>query len=81
MTRPCGRTYLCAAIYKMWNRLRFFRFFAGLTNIPKTQKDANKQDFEIKLNLTCQFNHQNNRDLNQGIFHLWSKFGGPSLNR
>ena len=67
--------------YKMWNRLRFFRFFAGLTNIPKTQKDANKQDFEIKLNLTCQFNHQNNRDLNQGIFHLWSKFGGPSLNR
>ena len=22
---------------------------------------------------------QNNRDLNQGILHLWSKFGGPSL--
>ena len=67
--------------YKTWNRLRFFRFLAGLTNITKTQKDANKQDFEIKLNLTCQFNQQNNRDLNQGIFHLWSKFGGPSLNR
>ena len=25
-------------------------------------------------------NPQNNRDLNQGILHLWSKFGGPSLN-
>ena len=24
---------------------------------------------------------QNNRDLNQGVFHLWSKFGDPSLNR
>ena len=23
---------------------------------------------------------QNNRDLNQGNFHLWSKYGGPSLN-
>ena len=23
---------------------------------------------------------QNNRDLNQDILHLWSKFGGPSLN-
>ena len=25
-------------------------------------------------------NPQNNMDLNQGILHLWSKFGGPSLN-
>ena len=25
-------------------------------------------------------NPQNNRDLNQGILHLWSKFGGRSLN-
>ena len=24
---------------------------------------------------------QNNRDLNQGLLHLWSKFGDPSLNR
>ena len=24
--------------------------------------------------------HPNNRDLNQGILHLWSKFGDPSLN-
>ena len=23
---------------------------------------------------------QNHRDLNQGILHLWSKFGDPSLN-
>ena len=26
-------------------------------------------------------NPQNNRDLNQGILHLWSKFGDPGLNR
>ena len=24
---------------------------------------------------------KNNRDLNQGLLHLWSKFGDPSLNR
>ena len=24
--------------------------------------------------------HKNNRDLNQGLLHLWSKFGDPSLN-
>ena len=81
MTRPCGQTYMCAAIIRCGTDSVSSVFFAGLTNIPKTQKDANKQDFEIKLTLTCQFNHQNNRDLNQGIFHLWSEFGGPSLNR
>ena len=26
-------------------------------------------------------NSQNNRERNQGILHLWSKFHGPSLNR
>ena len=51
-----------------------------------TKSYANKQDFEIKLNWTCQRQHPpppplNNMDLNQGIMHIWSKFGGPSLNR
>ena len=33
-------------------------------------------DFEAKFDLEG----QNNRDLNQGLIHLWSKFGDPSLN-
>ena len=37
---------------------------------------------EVKLeNLTLSsIATQNNRDLNQGVLHLWSKFGDPSLN-
>ena len=37
----------------------------------------------FKLNLTLKVNSitpQNNRDLNQCVLHLWSKFGDPSLN-
>ena len=30
--------------------------------------------------MSSSINPQNNRDLNQGILHLWSKFLGPSLN-
>ena len=38
-----------------------------------------KFDFEIKLEVKV--NHtQNNRDLKQGLLHLRSKFGDPSLN-
>ena len=38
-------------------------------------------DLEFNLTLKVKFNHpQNNRDLNQGLLHLWSKFGDPSLN-
>ena len=37
----------------------------------------------LKLNLTLKVKVNcppNNRDLNQGLLHLWSKFGDPSLN-
>ena len=45
---------MCAAIQYV-EQTPFFKCYAGLTNIWKTQKsDANKQDFENKLNLTCQ---------------------------
>ena len=37
--------------------------------------DTRKFDFLNQIIAT-----QNNRDLNQVIFHLWSKFGDPSLN-
>ena len=30
--------------------------------------------------MSSSINSQNDRDLNQGIKHLWSKFGGPNLN-
>ena len=43
----------------------------------------NGVNFDLKLNLTLKVtvNHpQNNTDLNQGLYHLWSKFGDPSLN-
>ena len=48
----------------------------------RRKSDANKEDFENKLNLTCQAQSTppKNKDLNQGILHLWSQFGGPSLN-
>ena len=50
---PVGE-HICAQPFRMWNRLRSHPFFAGLTNISKTQSDANKQDFENMLNFTCQ---------------------------
>ena len=36
----------------------------------------------LKLNLTLKVNRpQNNKDLNQGVLLLWTKFGDPSLDR
>ena len=36
--------------------------------------------FRLYLALKIKFNRpQNNRDLNQGILHTWSKYGDPSL--
>ena len=47
------------------------------------ERAQNGVNFDFELNLTLKFkvNHPpNNRDLNQGLLHLWSKFGDPSLN-
>ena len=117
---PCG----------MWKSASDSAFACDVPQIFQRRKsDANKQDFEIKLNLTYRarstpiimrilikvfcssgpylvilagtgdelscgqaqngvnfdFEGQgqspphNNRDLNQGLLHLWSKFGYPSL--
>ena len=41
------------------------------------------ENLTFKLNLTLKVKAkcpQNNRDLNQCILHLWSKFGNPNLN-
>ena len=59
----------------------FIRFLQVSQIFQRRKSDANKQDFENKLNLTSgSINPQNNRDLNQGILSIWSKFGGPILN-
>ena len=120
--------------FRMWNRLCFHPFLQVSQIFQRRKSDANQQDFENKLNLTChaqstsktigiltkvfctsgpnlvalawtgdelshgqaqngvnfelklnltlkvKVNHpQNNRHLNQGLLHLWSKFGDPSL--
>ena len=36
----------------MWNRLRFIRFLQVLQIFQRRKRDASKQDFENKLNLT-----------------------------
>ena len=33
---------------------------------------------KVKFDISSSINPQKNRDLNQGILHLWSKFGDPS---
>ena len=38
----------------MWNRLRSIRFLQVSQIFQRRKSDANKQDFENKLNLTCQ---------------------------
>ena len=132
---PVGQ-HICAQPFRMWNRLRFHPFLQVSQIFQRRKSDANKQDFENKLNLIChaqstpktigiltkvfstsgpnlvvlawtgdelsrgqaqnvvnfdfevkfdlegqgQSPPQNNRDLNQGLLHIWSKFGDPSLN-
>ena len=77
---PVGE-HICAQPFRMWKRLRFHPFLRVSLIFQRRKSDANKQDFEIKLNLTCHFNQPpNNREPNQIILHLWSKFGGSSLN-
>ena len=47
-------TFLWANIYGLWNRLCFIRFLQVSQIFQRRKSDANKQDFENKLNLTCQ---------------------------
>ena len=68
MTRFCGGTYMCGVI-KDVEQTPFHPVFLQVSQIFQRRKsDANKQEFENKLNLTSSsINPQNNRDLNQGI--------------
>ena len=46
--------HICAQPFRMWNRLRFHTFMQVSPIFQRRKSDANKQDFENKLNLTCQ---------------------------
>ena len=48
---PVGE-HICTQPFKMWNRLRFHPFLKVVQIFQKHKSDANKQDFETKLNLT-----------------------------
>ena len=58
----------------MWNRLRFIRFLQVSQIFRKS--DANKQDFENKLNLTC---HAQSTPKTTGILNKVSSTSGPDL--
>ena len=45
--------HICAQLFRMWNRLRFIRFLQVSQIFQRRKSDANKQDFENKLHLTC----------------------------
>ena len=49
---PVGE-HLRAQPCRMWNRLRFHPFLQVSQIFQRRKSDANKQDFENKLNLTC----------------------------
>ena len=46
--------HICAQPFRMWNRLRSIRFLQVSQIFQRRKSDANKQDFDNKLNLTCQ---------------------------
>ena len=50
---PVGK-HLRAQLCGMWNRPRFHSFLQVSQIFQRRKSDANKQDFENKLNLTCQ---------------------------
>ena len=76
--------HICAQPYRMWNRLHFHHFLQVSQIFHRRKSNANKQNFENKFNMTCQ---AQSTPQTIGILikikiilHLWSKFGGPSLN-
>ena len=60
----------------MWNRLRFIRFLQVSQIFQIRKSDANKQDFENELNLTCQA--QSNPKTIWSLIKVFST-SGPNL--
>ena len=66
---------MCVAI-QMWNRLRFIRFLQVSQIFQRRKSDANKQDFENKLNLT---GHAQLTPKTTGILNKVFSISGPYL--
>ena len=60
----------------MWNRLRFIRFLQVSQIFQRRKSDANKQDFENKLNLTC---HAQSTPKTTGILTKVFSTSSPNL--
>ena len=60
----------------MWNRLRFIRFLQVSQIFQRRKSDANKQDFENMLNLTC---HAQSTPQTTGILTKVLSTFGPNL--
>ena len=60
----------------MWNRLCFIRFLQVSQIFPRRKSDANKQDFENKLNLT---GHAQSTLKTTGILNKVFSTSGPNL--
>ena len=60
----------------MWNRLHFIRFLQVSQIFQRRKSDANKQDFEKKLNLTC---HGQSTPKTTGILTKVFSTSGPNL--
>ena len=46
--------YMCAQPFRMWNRIHFHMFMQVSQIFQRHKSNKNKQDFENKLDLTCQ---------------------------
>ena len=62
--------------FRMWNRLSFIRFLQASQIFQRRKSDANKQDFENKLNLTC---HAQSTPQTTGILTKVLSTFGPNL--
>ena len=60
----------------MWNRLCFIHFLQVSQIFQRRKSDANKQDFEIKLNLTC---HAQSTPKTTGILTKVFSTSGPNF--
>ena len=67
---------ICAQPFRMWNRLRFHMFLQVSQIFQRCKSNANKQDFENKLNLTCQ---AQSTPITIGIFTKAFCTSGPNL--
>ena len=68
---------------RLWNSLGNHGSLVVIWWLCISSSDETRKSDFLSLIWPCRLRSiapQNNRDFNQGILHLWSKLGGPSLN-